>query len=204
MGEGIDHFSAKISDRSSVKICAMVSPATHTFGRPHPDDFPAYAQKYIDLVSGEDALAILTRQLDAALPMLRGISEERSMHAYATGKWTIKEVVAHTTDLERVFGYRILSIARGDRAELPGIDEDTYAERCGAKARRFSGAPSALVEEFVSVRQSSLTLLAGLPPEAWSHRGTANQSSVTVRGLAFLLAGHAEHHLKLLREKYLS
>ncbi len=162
--------------------------------RPDPSEYPAYAQVYVDRVQGDDAIAALSAPVLPGLPA--GADGDRT---YAPGKWTVKEVVGHIADTERIFAYRILAIARGDQAVLPGFEQDDYV-----RAGRFNDRPLAdLLDELQAVRQGTLTLLRGLPAAAWDRRGTANAFSVTVRGLAFVVAGHALHHAAILRERYL-
>lgn len=118
---------------------------------------------------------------------------------YAPGKWTLKEVVGHLSDDERIFDYRVLCIARNDNRPLPGFDEKDYVRYAGFGVRSFAD----VLDEFRTVRESTITLLRGLSPEAWLRRSTVNEYSATVRGLAFHLAGHELHHLEIVRKKYL-
>lgn len=173
--------------------------ATQTLSRPDSTEFPSYAAAYVNLVPHGDILAILAAQPDSATALLKGISEETAMRAYAPGKWTVKQVIGHVTDTERIFGYRALRIARGDSTPLEGFEQDDYVREAGSTERSMAD----LLEEFRVVRLGSQMLYRGLPQEAWLRRGVANKHEVTVRGLAFLTAGHAEHHLRILREKYL-
>ena len=169
-------------------------------GRPLPGEFAAYAQEDIDRVEGDDAVAALAAQQEAVLALLAPLSEERVRALrYAPGKWTLKEVVGHLADDERIFAYRILCVARGDARPLAGFDEKQYV--AGAQ---FEELPLVeLLAEYGAVREATLALLRGLPPEAWMRRGIVNGYEASVRGLAFHVAGHELRHLRALREKYL-
>jgi DinB superfamily len=168
--------------------------------RPGPDEAAPYYSKYIDRVPGDDVLGVLARQSSETLALLRGISEERSRHRYAPGKWSIRELLSHLTDTERVFAYRALWFARGFTNELPSFDQDVAA--AGAKAEGVAWA--AHVDEFASVRQATVALFRNLPAEAWSRGGVASGNRVTVRALAYIIAGHEAHHVGVLKERYSS
>jgi hypothetical protein len=168
-------------------------------GRPQPSEAAAYYFTYIDQVNGDDIVPIIERQLSDALPMLAGISEEESRHRYAPGKWSIRQVLNHITDTERAFAFRALWFARGFEAPLPGYDQNIAAS--GASADNLSWA--AHVEEFQQVRLSTISLFRNMPPEAWSRTGIASDNPFTVHAMAFIIAGHVEHHLRILRERYL-
>lgn len=168
-------------------------------GRPQPNEFVEYYSKYIALVPGDDASAILSQQLQEALPFLANISEEKSLHRYAPGKWSVRELLNHVTDTERAFTYRALWFARGFDAPLLSYDQETAA--AGAQADRISW--SAHVEEFARVRLATLSLFANMPPEGWSRAGIVSGNRFTVRALAFIIPGHVTHHLNILRERYL-
>lgn len=168
-------------------------------GRPEPSEHAPYYGKYIALVEGHDAVAALelsTRESDA---LLRSITEERSHHRYAPEKWSLREVFVHITDVERVFAYRALRLARGDATPLEGFDPDSWMHRAGADQRQWSD----IAEEVRSVRAATLSLLHSLPPAAWAHAGTADDSPVSVRALAFIIAGHEMHHRQVIAERYL-
>jgi uncharacterized damage-inducible protein DinB len=171
-----------------------------TVSRPDQSEFAPYAQVYVDLVEGTDIEKALMAQLDSTVSWLRLIDEMvASTYAYAPGKWTVKEVIGHLIDTERIFAYRALCVARADQTSLPGFEQDDYVRVSGANERSLTD----LLNEFQAVRRATMALFSGLPCEAWSRRGTVNRYSVTVRGLAFHIAGHELHHLKILREKYL-
>jgi uncharacterized damage-inducible protein DinB len=152
----------------------------------------------VSQVPAGDVLAHLEKQGRATVAALRALTPAQAGSRYAPGKWSVAEVLGHVIDAERIFAYRALRIGRGDETPLPGFDQDRYAP-AGAFDRR---APAEIVEEFESVRRATLTLLRGLPEAAWRRRGTASDQPVTVRALAYILAGHELHHLGVLRSKY--
>ena len=154
--------------------------------------------RYINLVPEEDLLSALESQTRETERLLRSISEEKSRYRYAPEKWSIKTLVRHVTDTERIFGYRILAMARGESHPLPGFDENAYAAASEADERRFGD----LVEEWRTVRAATITLLRGLSPRAWEGSGTVNDTKRSVRSIAYNTLGHERHHLKVLRDKY--
>lgn len=168
--------------------------------RPHPSEHAEFYAKYVARVPDGDLLRTLRAQGDEARALARGLSDAQAMHRYAPGKWSVKEVYGHVADAERVFAYRALRIARGDETPLAGFDENAYVAAADFDARPLS----ALADELAHVRRATLDLLAPLGGEALARRGTANGRSVTVRALAWIIAGHERHHLDLLRERYLS
>jgi hypothetical protein len=169
-----------------------------TTQRPQPDEHDPYYSRYISLVPDGDVLDTLRAQIADTQALLGALSEDQGNFRYAPGKWTIKEVVGHLSDSERVFAYRALRIARNDQTPIEGFEQDDYV-RFGPFARR---SLAGLVEEFGAVRQSSLCLLRALDEEAWSRRGIANKATVSVRAVAFIMAGHELHHRRILKEKY--
>lgn len=172
-----------------------------TMTRPDRSEAAEYYFTYIDRVEdGTDICRILEAQLPETLELLRGIPDERSSHRYAPGKWSIREVVSHISDTERVFVFRAFWFARGLDQPLPSFDQDVAVAAAGAEARTWSS----LVDEFEAVRGATLAFFRSLPAEGWMRRGTASGNPFTVRALAYATAGHATHHLALLRERYLS
>jgi uncharacterized damage-inducible protein DinB len=168
-------------------------------GRPDPSEFAPYAQAYVDLVDGADIEKALPAQLHSTVRSLEAISDASAgTYSYAPGKWTVKEILGHIIDTERIFAYRVLCLARGDATALPGFEQEDYVKTSGANGRPLPD----LVSELQSVRQSTISLLAALPEDAWTRRGTVNGYSVTVRGLAFHMAGHELHHLRIVNDKY--
>ena len=166
--------------------------------RPGPDEAAPYYSKYIDRIASDDVLGVLAGQAEETLAFLRGFSEERSRHRYLPGKWSMRELLSHLTDTERVFASRALWFARGLPTELPSFDQDVAA----SAARADEVAWASHVEEFRVVRQATISLFRNLPAEAWSRSGTASGNPVTVRALAYIIAGHEAHHVAVLRERY--
>jgi hypothetical protein len=167
--------------------------------RPKGDEFAPYYAGYIDAVPYGDVVHALESQLADTLGLIRGLPESRGEHRYAPGKWTIKEVIAHVSDCERVFAYRLLRIARGDATPLAGFEQDDYVRRGNFGARTLAD----LAQELEYVRRANLVLFASLDDEAMSRRGTANNQAISARALAYIIAGHERHHVKILRSRYL-
>ncbi len=169
-------------------------------GRPQPGEYAEYAQSNIDLVAGDDAVAALARQGDELVAFFEALGEERVRGlTYAPGKWTLKEVLGHLADDERIFTYRALCIARGDTTPLPGFDEKQYVAATNFESRTLSN----LLAEYRTVRQASLSFFESLTSEEWLRRGTTNGYQASVRGLAFHIAGHEQHHMGIVRERYM-
>jgi len=166
--------------------------------RPAAGEAADFHFRYITLVPDGDIRRILQDQLTEAMSEFDRISADRSAHRYASGKWSIREVVGHIIDTERVFAYRAMWFARGLDAALPGFDQDVAAAVAGAHERPWRS----LVDEFHSVRQATLTLFHNLPADAWLRGGIASDNPITVRALAYVVAGHVRHHLTILRERY--
>ena len=171
-----------------------------TMTRPDRTEAAEYYFTYIDHVTGDaDVREILDAQLPETLELLRGISEERSLHRYAPDKWSIREVVSHLNDTERLFVFRAFWFARGFDTPLPSFDQNVAVSTAAADARTLGSH----IEEFQSVRAATLTFFQRLPDEAWTRRGTASGNPFTVHALAYITAGHVTHHTKILRERYL-
>lgn len=173
--------------------------STMITGRPGPNDYASYYEQYISLVPEGDILTTLGQQADSTLSMLRGIPEARADWRYSPGKWSIKEVFGHVIDAERIFAYRALRFARNDRTPVPGFEQDDYVSYGNFGGRSLSD----LAGEYEHVRRASIFLLRGLSGEAWDRRGLANDNEVSVRALAYIMAGHERHHLEVIRTKYL-
>lgn len=168
-------------------------------GRPEAGEFAAYAAEDIAQVAGDDAIAALATQRDTVLALLAPLTDAAvDGVTYAPGKWTLKDVVCHLADDERIFAYRLLCIARGDMRALAGFDERLYAAGAAASLRPWT----TLLADYAAVRQSTLTLLEGLPPHAWARSGEVNGYEASVRGLAFHIAGHELRHLRAIRALY--
>jgi uncharacterized damage-inducible protein DinB len=167
--------------------------------RPDASEYLAYYGKYIDRVPDGDLLRTLRDQLDETLALVRGLDESHGGHRYAPGKWSIRDTLAHVIDAERIFAYRALRIGRGDQTPLASFDENAYAEQANADARTLAD----LAEELAHVRLGNLALFRSLSDQALARRGTASDAEVSVRALAWIIAGHERHHVALLRERYL-
>jgi hypothetical protein len=168
--------------------------------RPTRDEAGDYYFTYIDQVAGDDVLAFFARQDAELAALLGGISEERSLHRYAADKWSIRESWSHVVDAERLFSFRALWFARGLEPALPSYDQDVAAKNAAADGRSWASH----VEEFAAVRKASRTFFESLEPAAWDVRGVASEMTFSVRALAWNVAGHAEHHARILRERYLA
>jgi len=170
-------------------------------GRPLPGEFATYAQSDIDAVVGTDAVTILDELAVDTLQLLESLREDHvSGLRYAPNKWTLKEVLGHIIDDERIFAYRALCLARGETLSLAGFDENVYAANSGAENRTWAD----LLDEYRIVRAATVALLRSLTAAAWGRAGVVNGYPATPRGLAFHIAGHELHHLRIVRERYLS
>ena len=168
--------------------------------RPEPSEHVDHYNRYVDLVPETNVVTALESQLAETSRLLSTIDESRAEYRYAPGKWTIKEVLGHVSDGEKIFGYRLLSIARGDKQSLPGWDENEYATHAG-----FDGwSLRDLAENLALSRKANLLVIRNLPDEAWDRRGIANKNPITVRAVAYVMLGHERHHLRVLRERYLN
>lgn len=168
--------------------------------RPESSEYASYYERYTSLVPEGDVVAILTRQLDESLQLLRGIDESQANYRYAPDKWSIKQLLGHVIDSERVFAYRALRFARNDSQGLTGFDQDQFVNGADFDSRNFAD----LVDEFEHIRRSTIHLLRPLSDEEWLRRGTANDNEISVRALAFILAGHETHHMTILKNRYLA
>jgi hypothetical protein len=166
--------------------------------RPESGEYAAYYEKYVSLVPGNDAVAALESQRLQAMQLFAGRSERDGNFRYAPDKWSVKEVLGHLSDSERIFTYRALRISRGDKTPMEGFEQDDYVRGGGFNERSLAS----LVEEFAQVRTASLALFRSLSKDAWLRRGTANKNEVSVRALAFINAGHELHHRQILEERY--
>jgi hypothetical protein len=167
--------------------------------RPEKSEYAEYYETYVSQVQETNVLLALEDQL-AVLENLRAeISEEKGAHAYAPGKWTVKELLGHLIDGERIFAYRALRIARADQTPLEGYDQDPYIENADFN----SASVSDLVEELLLLRRANVLFFKNLSREAWQRVGTANDDEVSVRALAYIMVGHIRHHANILKERYL-
>ena len=168
--------------------------------RPETTEYASYYQRYTDLVPDDHIVTTLERQMGETLALLRGIDEDRASYRYAPDKWSIKQLVGHIIDGERVFAYRALRFARGDSQAIPGFDQDEFMS--GANFDEQSIAD--LTNEYEHVRRATIDLFKPLTEEAWMRRGTASDNEVSVRALAHILAGHELHHVQILKTRYLN
>jgi len=166
--------------------------------RPEAEEYAAYYSKYIGLYPGNDVVSALETQRLQTTQLFAGRSERDGNFRYAVDKWTVKEVLGHINDSERIFAYRALRIARADKTPIEGFEQDDYVAHGGFDTRTLAS----LVEEFSQVRAASLGLFASLGDNAWPRRGTANKNEISVRALAYIIAGHELHHRKILEERY--
>jgi len=177
---------------------AVAGPANLVIGPPQTGEYAAYYGRYISLVGGADILTTLEGQRRRMLLLLSGRDEAEGDFRYAPDKWTAREVLGHVCDTERVFAYRALRISRGDATPLEGFEQDDYVRNGPFALCRIGD----LIEEYIAVRRASLSLLRMLDEAAWMRRGVANKNEVTVRALAYIIAGHELHHRRILEEKY--
>ena len=169
-----------------------------TISPPAPDEYADFHTGYIAAVAHEvDAIAALERQ-QSTIDALRSLTEQQASHRYGEGKWSVREVIGHLADTERVLSYRLMRIARGDQTPLPRFDEKTVAANSNADSRALSD----LVDEPALVRASTLALAKSLDDTAVARRGVVGEWTLTARALAFIIAGHFEHHVNVLRDRY--
>jgi uncharacterized damage-inducible protein DinB len=170
-----------------------------TINRPQPEEYPDYYQPYMDVLQEGDVLYLLEKQAVDLQHIFRNLDDKRTEEAYAEGKWTIKELLQHMIDSERIFAYRALCISRGEEASLPGYDEDKYVYNSMANSRLIKD----MLEEYEVVRRSSLIMFRSFTSEMLDTYGVGNGKRVTVRGIIHVLAAHEQHHMNILQERYL-
>jgi uncharacterized damage-inducible protein DinB len=169
--------------------------------KPTGNEYPKnkYFSYYIEQVDNQNVIDALTVNKEVVINLFNNMSEEQKNYRYDVGKWSPHEILGHLTDTERIFGFRALCIARGEKQSLPGFDENEYAE--GAKFSEVNF--ESLLEQYRLVREGSLALFKSFSEEATSQIGSANGNAVSARALVWMIAGHEIHHLKVLKEKYL-
>ena len=167
-------------------------------GRPEPDEMPPHFVGYIKRVPELDPVTVCAAQIEDTATLLRPMSDTDALYRYDRGKWSIKEVVGHLADVERIMAYRALRIARGDTTPLPGFDENAYVPAAGFDTRSLAD----LIGELRTARAATLALLRTFDADAWRRRGTASDKPVSVRALAFMIPGHERHHVEILRTRY--
>jgi uncharacterized damage-inducible protein DinB len=168
--------------------------------RPAEGEFLPYYGTYIDKVPQGDIVETLTKQLPEILAFIKSIPEDMGDKRYAPGKWSIRDIIGHLSDGERIFSYRALRFSRSDLTPVPGFDENTYA----ANGPYSKVSLADLADEFEHVRRATIHLIANLDEESLSRRGTANGAEISVRALAYVMAGHATHHMGVIRDRYLN
>ncbi len=168
--------------------------------RPGMDEYAEYFNTYVSKVPGSDILAFMNQQLESTAALLRGIDESKADFRYEPGKWSIKELIGHIIDSEKVFSYRGLAFGRNDTAALPGFDQDVWT-----KHANYANVPlGEIITEFEAVRRATILQFKHLDNAAWSRSGIANGNQLTTRAAAYIIAGHTEHHLRILKERYLA
>lgn len=167
--------------------------------RPTSSEAASYYFNYIDRVVGDDVLSVLDSQLDETVKFLSTVSEEKSLHRYGPDKWSLRELLNHVNDTERLFVFRALWFARGFEEPLPSFDQEIAVNNSGADAVSWKD----MVDEFRSLRQTTLSFFRSLPEPAWSRAGIASDNPFTVRALAFIAAGHVAHHVDVMKRFYL-
>ena len=173
--------------------------STSATARPEKSEYPIYCEGYVSRVPDGDIVGTLGKQLDETLALIHSIPEARGDFRYAEGKWSIKELIGHVIDSERVFAYRALRFGRGDQTPLSGFEQDDFVRGADFNKRSLND----LADEYEHVRRSTMSLFGNLDENAWNRRGSANNNEVTVRGLAFIVAGHERHHVEILKTRYL-
>jgi len=168
--------------------------------RPETTEFAPYYNNYISLVDGDNVLPIMEKQPGELRAMFASVSEDKGTFAYADGKWTVKELLSHLIDGERIFAYRVLRISRGDETPIEGFEQDDYIATSNANNRSFSD----LLDEFDLQRRSNMLMLNNISDEGSKRMGTASDNPVSTRALVYCLAGHVRHHVKILNERYLA
>ena len=165
--------------------------------KPSTEEYDAFYKTYIDLVEGGDILQTLARQSDFCATFLQTFVEKGD-YRYADGKWSVKQLLQHIIDGERVFSYRIVRISHGDQTPIPGFDENDYADAAPVDHRTVEG----LIAEFMAVRSSTYALVMHLTGEQWMMNGVASGSAISVRALVYIIVGHCAHHIRILEERY--
>lgn len=167
--------------------------------RPKPGEYNPYYDKYISLILGNDIVGTLSSQLPKTIALLSSLSDQAGEFRYAPGKWSLKEALGHVIDTERIMTYRALRIARGDRTPLAGFEQDDFVRQGPHSSVRLAD----LVEEFRNVRTATVSFFRNLGDDHWKRQGIANNDSITVRALAYIIAGHELHHRNIFEERYL-
>lgn len=165
---------------------------------PKKGNYPAYFENYFKKVNGNNPVEILSKQLNEMNNLLINLNDEQANKSYAKGKWSVKEVLGHLIDTERVMSYRALAIARGEKQSLPGFEQDDYVKEADFNSRKIND----LLEEYKKIRESTISLFETFDENIYDKKGTANNSPVTVRAIMFMIPGHEQHHINILKERY--
>lgn len=168
--------------------------------KPNANEYAPYYQRYIDLITTDDIIAFYKQQADEIVTLFTSLSEEQASFRYAEGKWTIKEVLAHIVDSERIFGYRVLAISRGDKNPLPGFSENDYVRNGKYENRSLKS----LLTEYSHLSSANLELFQALDDEMLTQRGTASGKEVTTKAIMFITVGHEKHHFEVIKSRYLN
>lgn len=163
-----------------------------------PGDYAPFHNGYVQLMKDQDIADVLRRQRDSFADLISSIQEENGNYAYAPGKWTIKQVIQHIIDAERIFAFRLLAMSRGEQQPIPGFEQDDYAAAVDVSTRTLKSQR----REFESARDATLTLLESITPEESDRRGIVSGYPLSARALPFIMAGHIEHHVRILKERY--
>ena len=166
--------------------------------KPKPEDYDAIYDGYISLIGDDDIIEVLEEQRKTSEKFLNSFTEKQGNYSYAEGKWTVKEVLGHVIDTEKIMAYRALAIARGEKQSLPGFEQDEYVAESNFNNRSLDD----LINEFLTARESNIILFKSFDEEIFIRRGIASESEVTVLALIYIIAGHEKHHMKILSEKY--
>lgn len=168
--------------------------------RPEKTEYAGYYETYISLVTETDIVSAMKDQTDELNNLFSNISDEKGLYAYEEGKWTIKELLGHLIDGERIFGYRAFRISRADKTPLSGFEQNPYIENANYNSVKLAD----LLEELTLARKSNVLFLRNLSPNDWDQIGVASENEVSVRALAYIMVGHIRHHIRILKERYLS
>lgn len=168
--------------------------------RPEASEYDPYYEHYVSLVPEDDIKSVLSVQPRDLEALIASVPETKGTYAYADGKWTIKQMLGHLIDGERMFAYRIFRISRGDETPIEGFDQDPYIEHANSNDRPFTD----LLKEFALLREANMIFFNNLRDDAWTRVGTANERQISVRALAWIMAGHIRHHIAVLNERYLT
>jgi len=166
--------------------------------RPRTGDDNPYYDRYITLIGDDDIIEVLEEQIKTSEKFLKTFTEKQGNYSYADGKWTVKEVLGHVIDTEKIMAFRALAIARGEKQSLPGFEQDEYVAESNFNNRSLVD----MINDFLTARESNIILIKSFDEEILNRRGIASESEVTVLALIYIIAGHEKHHMKILKEKY--